>query len=215
MLVITVSVQVMTFVQAERLQLSFVFDGNVATLPRASPGGERFVSTPFLTSVSGKRLFLVSVRTDTAGGRRSAGHGRARETLCAMLVETADFFPAERYGIDAWSCARFYWLPHGSKDLRYAPLVARGDNEKSLCIHYRTLVDSRERMVLHGLLGWTFCCTSEWLRLRWDQRFEINHIDTNHGNNFLNNFEPRRARGPGGHRQESGALGPPAKRRRW
>ena len=70
----------MTFVQAELLQLPFVFDGNVATLPRASPGGERFVSTPFLTSVSGKRLFLVSVKTDTAGGRRSAGRSRARET---------------------------------------------------------------------------------------------------------------------------------------
>ena len=92
-LVITVSVQVMTFVQAERLQLQFVFDGYVATLPRASPGGERFVSTPFLTSVSGKRLFLVSVRDDTAGGRRGAGHDRPRETLCAILLETAIFFP--------------------------------------------------------------------------------------------------------------------------
>ena len=205
----------MTFVQAELLQLPSVFDGSVVTLPRASPGGERFASTPFLTSVSGKRLFLVSVRTYTAGGRRGAGRSRARETLCAILLDTADFFPAERYGIDAWSCARFYWLPHGSKELRYAPLTARGDNEQSLCIHYRTLADVRERMVLHGLLGWAFCCTSEWLRLRWDQRFEINHIDKNHGNNFLNNFEPRRASGPGGHRQESGALGPPAKRRRW
>ena len=78
----------MTFVQAELLQLPSVFDGNVATLPHTSPGGERFVSTPFLTSVSGKRLFLVSVRTDTAGGRRGAGHDRPRETLCAMLIET-------------------------------------------------------------------------------------------------------------------------------
>ena len=56
-------------------------DGTVATLRRASPGGERFVSTPFFTSVSGKRLFLVSVRTDTAGGRRGAGHDRARENF--------------------------------------------------------------------------------------------------------------------------------------
>ena len=71
----------MRCVQAEHLQLPFVFDGNVATLPRASPGGERFVSTPFFTSVSGKRLFLVSVRTHGAGGRRGAGHDRARETF--------------------------------------------------------------------------------------------------------------------------------------
>ena len=111
--------------------------------------------------------------------------------LHAMLIETADFFPAEHYGINIWSCARFYWLPRGSKDLRYAPIVARGDNEKSLCIHYRTIVDYRERMVLHWLLGWTFCCTSEWLRLRCDQKLELNHIDTNHGNNFFKNFELR------------------------
>ena len=186
-----------------------------ATLPRASPGCERFVSTPFFTSVSGKRLFLVSVRTHGAGGRRGAGHDRARETFCVMLIETADFFSAEHYGINTWSCARFYWLPHGSKDLRYAILVARENNEKSLCIHYRTLVDAWERMVLHGLLGWTFCCTSVWLRFRCDQRFEINHMDTSYGNNFLNKFEPRQARGRGGHKQESGALGPPGKRRRW
>ena len=87
MLVITVFVQVMMLVQAECLQLPFVFDGNVATLPGASPGGERCVSTPFLTSVSGKRLFFVSVRTDTAGGRRGAGHDCARETLCVMFIK--------------------------------------------------------------------------------------------------------------------------------
>ena len=83
MLVITVSVQVMTFAQAECLQLPFLFDGNVATLLRASPGGERFVSTPFLTSVSGKRLFLVSVRTNTAGGQRGAGIMTVRMKLYA------------------------------------------------------------------------------------------------------------------------------------
>ena len=69
------------FVQAECLQLACVFDGNVATLPGASPRGERCVTTPFLTSVSGERLFLLSVATDTAGGRRGAGHDRARETF--------------------------------------------------------------------------------------------------------------------------------------
>ena len=211
----TAYVQAMTFVHAECLQLPFVFDGNVASLPRASPAGERFVSTPFLTSACGKRLFVASVKADTAGGRRGTNHERPRETLCALLVEPPDFFPAERYVKATWSCVRFYWLPHGSKNLRYAPLVARGDNEKSLCVHYRTLADARERMVLHGLLGWTFCCTPDLLRLRWDTGYDINHIDTNHGRNFLNNVEPRRATGQGGHRQESGALGPPAKRRRW
>ena len=205
----------MTFVQAERLQLPFVFDGNVAALPQASPGGEHFVSTPFLTTVCGKRLFLASVKADTAAGRCSTNSEPTRETLCALLLDTADFFPAARYVKATWSCVRFYWLPHGSKDLRYAPLVARGDTQKSLCIHYRTLGNSRDRMVLHGLLGWTFCCTPDWLRLRWNPRYEINHIDTNHGRNFLCNLEPRKATGQGGHRQESGALGPPAKRRRW
>ena len=73
----------MTFVQAELLQLPSVFDGNALTLPRASPGGERFVSTPFLTSVSGKRLFLISVRTDTAGGRR----GAARDARLRKLAQ--------------------------------------------------------------------------------------------------------------------------------
>ena len=150
MLVIIVFVQVMTCVQVEHLRLPFVFDGKVITLPRASPGGERFVSTPFFTNFSGKRFSLVSVRTHTAGGRRGAGHDRARENFCVMLIETADFFSAEHHGVNTWSCARLYWLPHGSKDLRYAPLVAREHNEKSLCIHYRTFVDARERMVLHG-----------------------------------------------------------------
>ena len=87
-----VFVQVLMLVQAECLQLPFVFDGNVATLQRASSGGERCVSTPFLTSVSGKRFCLVRVRTDTTGGRRGAGPDRARETLCVMFFETVDFF---------------------------------------------------------------------------------------------------------------------------
>lgn len=68
--------------------------------------------------------------------------------------------------------------------------------------------------LLHRLLGWTFCCSPANLSVRWSLLYDIHHENEDHGDNALSNLRVRPAGGEGGHRQESGALGPPARRRR-
>ena len=203
----------MTHLNVEQLVLSAPFDGDVLRLPSDSPRGFGFVTTPFLGCTGGKRLYVVTVPEYTACGHKKRGAYTA-ETLCFVFVEPSDFYPAAKFERDSWVPGRFYWLS-GTGSLKYAPLSARTDTQNSLGLTTYSATGKKKALVAHSLLGWTFCCSSEWEPFRWNPAYEINHKNTNHGDNKLANLEPRRGAGPGGHRQESGALGPPAKRRRW
>ena len=200
--------------------------GSVATLSRKNQVAGPFVPPRFFDCAQGTRLYLAVLDEKVAGGETRKGKV-VPEKLCVLLLENEpDFFPKEKFGRDHSVPVQLFWLSVDGR-LRRAPLLRRGDNEESLTFTAYKEGGEQVLPLLHRVLGFTFLCPHKVWTEVWQtpsrpdgldrlsgraEAFDVNHKDTNHGNNALSNLEVLRAKGKGGHRQLSGRLAKRTKR---
>jgi len=208
---------VLSFVQAmamsdDNLRLASAFDGVFTSLPRDHVCGCDYLAVPYLFCNPECRIYVASVSSSVVGGSLINGVPQ-RETLCVLLLGTADEFSATHYVRNTVVPSRFFWLTRDCS-LRRVQLYARGDTMHSMALAAYHDDARREHVTVHRVLGWTFRCPPRLFTSRWSAAVDVEHLDDDHGNNTLSNLCVWRGRGDGGHRQASGRKGPAAKRRR-
>ena len=148
------------------LTLRVRFDGNFGALPRHTfPIQGACVPPAFFTCKGGQQLFVAEVPEGTEGGARWRGRMR-NETLCVLVLDEPDAFPAGPWLRGASVPARFFWLTDAQR-LRRARLYERTDTMRSLCLtSYSVANTDTQRLTVHSLLGWTFRCPWNLFRFR-------------------------------------------------
>ena len=211
------NLRILRFVQVmavfdSNLRLASAFDGVFASLPRDRVCGGDYLAVPYLLCNPNCRLYVASVSSSIVGGSLINGMPQ-RETLCVLLLGSADKFSASQYVRQTLVPARFFWLTQ-DYSLRRARLYKRGDSMHNIALAAYCGDARRKHVTVHRVLGWTFRCPPSLFTSRWSAAIDVEHLDNDHGNNTLSNLCLWKGAGEGGHRQASGRKGPVAKRRR-
>ena len=199
-----------TFAQANlieimSLQLNRMFDGNFEALPRAHVFSTEFLPIRYLECVDCKRAYVASCPRHIVGGRL-AKRSPSNETLLMIFNDELAVYPRQKFGIDSNLPVRFVWLALDGR-LREARVYGRGDRMRSLAITGYSQRGSKHHILAHRLLAWTFKCPYSLSGWQWNEHFDTDHIDEDHGNNRLSNVQLWRRDGSDGHRASAGRLG--------
>ena len=205
-----VCMHVRTFAQANLLQtmswrLNRMFDGDFEALPRALEFSADFLPIRYLECVDGRRAYVASCPPHIISGhivRRSP----SKETLLIIFHDELVVYPRQKFGIDSNLPVQFVWLALDGR-LREARVYGRGDRMHSLAITGYAQRGSKHHILAHRLLAWTFKCPYSLSGWQWNEHFDTDHIDEDHGNNRLSNLQLWRRDGSDGHRASAGRLG--------
>ena len=115
------------------------------------------------------------------------------EVLCVVFLPNAevDSFPASRYKRNSVCPARFYWLRPNFR-LKRACIARRGNSLESLRLNAYDFCGQRKFLLVHRVLGVTFCCPPTLWSLRFTREVEIDHVFEDHGDNRVSRLDCKR-----------------------
>ena len=106
------------------------------------------------------------------------------ELLCVLFLpnDEVDAYPTSRYKRKSVCPARFLWL-RPNFCLKRACVARRGNPLESIRLNSYTFDGNRKILLIHRILGVTFCCPPRLWTARFTRQVEVDHLFDDHGDN--------------------------------